>query len=93
MELLSPVLDSVLSHSDTHGIEQDFGENRGTRKRGSEYGTERKIGCLAEERTENCGYTLQEPLKGRLPARTIDYRNASHTQSRSGNKSNLAKKR
>ena len=43
-----------------------------------------KIGCLAGERnSENCGYTLEEPLKGRLPARTIDYRNASHTQSHS----------
>lgn len=65
--------------------------DRGSDEKAREW---RKIGCLAEERNpENCGYTLEEPLKGRLPARTIDYRNASHTQSRSRNKSNLAKKR
>lgn len=60
-----------------------FRENRiSESERGRHREKERGSDCLAET-VENCGYALQEPLKGRLPARTIDYRNASHTVSQS----------
>jgi len=89
-----------LSHKDTvfqenrilereGGTKKERERERESEREGGEGG---ESGCLAEI-AENCGYALQEPLKGCLPARTIDYRNASHTVPRSRNKSNSVKKR
>lgn len=73
-----------LSHKDTVDSEREshLGKQAREAQRKGERKRERESDCLAET-VENCGYALQEPLKGRLPARTIDYRNASHTVSQS----------
>jgi len=81
-----------LSHKDTVDSKRIASWKAREAEREREREREGEDGCLAET-AENCGYALQEPLKGCLPARTIDYRNASHTISHSRNKSNSVKKR